>query len=67
MMQDELILVFQDAYFDTQLNRHTCFTFANPFDAGFKNGEYFLFVRNDFAFNDAMFDLVDLAFGVLQG
>ena len=41
MVQDELMLVFQDAHFDAQLNRHTCFAFADPLGVGFKNGEYF--------------------------
>jgi len=36
MMQDELMLVFQDAYFDTQLNRHAGLTFAYPFGVRLK-------------------------------
>jgi hypothetical protein len=40
MVQDELMLVFQNAHFDAQLNRHTCFAFADPLGMWFKNGEY---------------------------
>jgi hypothetical protein len=30
-VQDELMLVSQDAHFDAQLNRHTYFAFTDPF------------------------------------
>ena len=66
MVQDELMLVFQDAHFDSQLNRYACFTFADPFGVGFKNGAYFLFVRNDFAFDNTTVNLACLALDVLE-
>jgi hypothetical protein len=44
-MQDELMLVFQDAHFDTQLNRYACFTFTYPYGIWLKYGEYFFGIR----------------------
>ena len=65
MMQDELVLVFQNACLETQLNRHTRFAFTDPFGVGFKNGEYFFRVGNDFSFEHAACDLIDLAASML--
>ncbi len=60
MVQNELMLVFQNADSDTQLNWHTGFAFADPFGMRLKNGKYFFCVRNGFALDDSAFDLADL-------
>jgi hypothetical protein len=39
MMQNKLMLVFQNTDFDAQFNRHTGFVLADPFGMWFKNRE----------------------------
>ena len=53
MMQNKLMLIFQNTDFDAQLNRYTSFTLADPFGMRLKNREHFLFVQNGFTLDDA--------------
>ena len=65
MKRDEPVLVFQNTYLETQLNRHACLAFTDPFSVGFENGEYFFLMGNHFVFEHTVRDLVSLASNVL--
>jgi len=64
MVQNELVLVFQDADLDAQLHGDARLAFADPFGVRLEDREYFLVVRDDFSENDPASRLVDLACGV---
>jgi len=64
MMQNKLMLVFQHAHFQSQLNRNACFAFRNPFRIGFKNRKNLLIVGNGFPLYDPAFYLIKLAVGM---
>src|SRR5450759_536521 len=64
MMQDELMLVFQYAHLDAQLDWNTRLAFADPFGVRFKYREYLLGMRDDFAHYHATPRLLNLAYRV---
>ena len=66
MMQNELVLVFENAHLEPQFLRNTGLAFADPFGVGFKDREYFFSVADHFTQNDAALDLVDLTQRVLH-
>ena len=66
MMQDELVLVFQDADLDSQLHWNTGLAFTDPFGMRLKDREHFVFMRDHVTLNDSAFDLVDLAIRMLH-
>lgn len=66
MMQDEPVLVFQNASFlETRFNRHACLAFTDPVSMGFENEAYFFLMGNYFAFEHTARDPVNLADSVL--
>src|SRR5450830_289907 len=60
VVQDELVLVFQNADLDAKLHRNTRLAFADPLGVGLEDGEDFLSVRDDFTLDHATLDLIDL-------
>jgi hypothetical protein len=64
MMQDELMLVFQDADHDAQLDRDAGLALADPFGVRLKHREHLILVRNGFAKHHGSPGLFDLTLGV---
>ena len=61
VVQDELVLVFQNAHLEPKLHGNACFAFADPLGVGLEYGEHFLSMRDDFTLDNATLDLVNLA------
>jgi len=66
MMQDETILIFQDAHIQAQFHRHAGFPFADPLGVFLEQGEDLLLMRNRLPLEHPSVDLIDLSMGMLD-
>ena len=64
VVQDEPVLVFDDARAQAQFHRNSCFALDDPIRMRLEQGEDLLCVRNALALQYPATDLIDLAHGV---
>ena len=63
-MQYELVLIFRNAYWNTEFHRATCLAFRDPPRVRLKDGEYLFVLWECLALEKTPTDLVDLPHSV---
>ena len=64
VMQYELVLIFRNAYWNTEFHRATCLAFRDPPRVRLKDGEYLFVLWECLALEKTPTDLVDLPHSV---